>query len=133
MRLLLDTHYVFALAGSPGTLSRRELHFLDSYSDRFVVSAVSLWEIRLKWQALHVSGARKGPAGPEDVLAVLSSEAIVDFLDLTSAHAAKELTWPSPHNDPFDELLLVQAEIEGLRLLSRDRKLAGHPLVETIP
>jgi PIN domain nuclease of toxin-antitoxin system len=132
MTLLLDTHYVFALAGSPGTLSNRELRFLDTYPHRFIVSAIALWEIRLKWNALYASGTRKGPASPAEVLAVLSSDPIIDFLALTPQHAATPLAMPLAHRDPFDELLLVQAQIQQLKLLSRDRKLEQHPLVTTV-
>ena len=132
MTLLLDTHYVFGLAGSPGVLSDREASFLESEPQRFVVSAVSIWEIRLKWRSVHRSGARKGPASPEDVLKILSTDAVVEFLALTVDHAATELKRPLAYRDPFDELLLAQAQAEGLKLLSRDRKLVGHPLVAAV-
>ncbi len=128
MPLLLDTHYVFAIAGSPGRLSPAEIRFLGTYPDRFTVSAVSIWEMRLKWAALHASGDRKGPLDPAQALQILSAQPI-DFLPLTPGHAVAVLTQPLPHNDPFDELLLVQAQLEGMQMLSRDRQLAGHPLV----
>ena len=127
MSILLDTHYVYALAANPAWLTEAERAFLESYSDRFVVSAVSIWEIRLKWTALHGSGERKGPLDPQQALRVLAGQA-VRFLDLTPAHAATALTEPIPHRDPLDELLLVQAQAEGLKLLTRDRALAGHGL-----
>jgi PIN domain nuclease of toxin-antitoxin system len=129
--LLLDTHYVYGLSGSPGTISDREAEFLTTYSQPFVVSAVSIWEIRLKWSNFDATGKRKGPADPKRVLEVLTTD-FVDFLLLTPAHAAVELQVPIAHKDPFDELLLAQAQAEGLRLLSRDRMLVGHPLVEGI-
>jgi PIN domain nuclease of toxin-antitoxin system len=125
--LLLDTHYVYALAGSPGRLTGQEVAFLASYPGRFVVSAVSLWEMRLKWDAFHSSGMRKGPLDPAHALRILSGQNI-DFLALTSAHAATPLHESLSHADPFDEILLVQAQVEGLRLLTRDTKLAGHSL-----
>jgi PIN domain nuclease of toxin-antitoxin system len=127
MSILLDTHYVYALAANPGWLTEAERSFLESYPDRFVVSAVSIWEIRLKWSALHSSGERKGPLDPQQALRVLSGQA-VRFMDLTPVHAATALIEPIPHRDPFDELLLVQAQVEGLRLLTRDRALLGHGL-----
>jgi PIN domain nuclease of toxin-antitoxin system len=49
------------------------------------------------------------------------------LLPPTAAHAAAGLDQPLGHNDPFDELLLVQAPEEGMRLLTRDARLAGHP------
>ena len=51
-----------------------------------------------------------------------------ELLPLTARHAAAVLTHPIGHRDPFDEVLLVQAQEEGMRLLTRDEKLAGHPL-----
>jgi hypothetical protein len=127
LRVLLDTHYVYALAAAPGRLAVAERAFLASHPGRFVVSAVSIWEIRLKWGALHASGERKGPLDPAQALRVLSGQAI-DFLDMTSGHATVELAQALPHRDPFDELLIAQAQTEGLRLLTRDAALAGHPL-----
>jgi PIN domain nuclease of toxin-antitoxin system len=125
--LLLDTHYVFALAGSPGRLTGTEVNFLAAYPDRFVVSAVSIWEMRLKWAALHASGDRKGPLDPAQAMRILAGQSI-DFLPLTAVHAATRLHEPISHADPFDEILLVQAQMEGLKLLTRDARLLGHPL-----
>jgi PIN domain nuclease of toxin-antitoxin system len=126
MSLLLDTYYVFAIAGVPGRLTGAEINFLAAYPDRFVISAVSLWEIRLKWNALHVSGDRKAPLDPSQVMRILSGQN-VDFLAFSPAHAAAPLNQPISHGDPFDEILLVQAQVEGLKLLTRDARLLGHP------
>lgn len=131
MSILLDTHYVFGLADSPGAVSEREELYLDAYPARLVVSAVSFWEIRLKWNSVHRSGDRKGPASPGAVLRIVSGQP-VELLPLMPSHAATELAMPLSHKDPFDELLLAQAQFEGLKLLSRDRLLRGHPLVQTI-
>ncbi len=127
MSLLLDTHYVFAIAGSPGRLTSTEINFLVSYPARFVVSAVSMWEMRLKWDALHGSGDRKGPLDPAQVMQILAGQSI-DFLALSAALAATPLHEPISHRDPFDEILLVQAQVEGLKLLTRDARLVGHSL-----
>jgi PIN domain nuclease of toxin-antitoxin system len=125
--LLLDTHYVFAIAGSPGRLTGTEINFLAAYPDRFVVSAVSIWEMRLKWDALHASGQRKGPLDPAQAMQILAGQNL-DFLPLSAVHAATLLLEPISHTDPFDELLLVQAQVEGTKLLTRDARLAGHSL-----
>lgn len=127
MNLLLDTHYVFAIAGSPGRLTGTEINFLAAYPDRFVVSAVSIWEMRLKWRVLHASGDRKGPLDPAQAMRILAGQSI-DFLPLSAAHAATPLREPLAHGDPFDEILLVQAQVEGLKLLTRDARLLGHSL-----
>jgi PIN domain nuclease of toxin-antitoxin system len=127
MGLLLDTHYVFAIAVSPGRLSPREHRVLADDRQFFLVSAVSIWEIRLKWEALHATGDRKGPRGPDEIVKLLLGQRLT-FIAVTPAHAAATLAVGIPHHDPFDALLLVQAQEERHRLLTRDAKLLNHPL-----
>lgn len=131
MSLLPDTHYGFALAGSPGRLTSAERDFLAAYPDRFIVSAVSILEMRLKWTALHASGDRKGPLDPVQAMRILYGQD-VDLLPLSVAHAATPLAIPIAHRDPFDALLLVQAQVEGLRVLTCDAKLSEHPLATRV-
>ncbi len=92
-----------------------------------VLSAVSVWELRLKWRSFHISGVRKGPIGPSAVVAFAGAVGW-EIMPLTARHAASSLSHPLGHKDPFDEMLLVQAQEEGLQLLTRDTKLLAHPL-----
>ncbi|MBL8551821.1 MAG: type II toxin-antitoxin system VapC family toxin [Hyphomonadaceae bacterium] len=131
MRLILDTHYVYALAGTRTRISERESRYLTNAMERFIVSAASIWEIRIKWQSLHSSGVRKGPASPDEVLQTLDTQP-VDFLPITERHAATALSQPIAHRDPFDEILLTQAQVEGVRLLTRDKQILAHPLAQAI-
>ena len=91
------------------------------------IGAVSIWEMRLKWSALYALGDRKGPLDPAMALKIPMAQSM-DFLPLTAAHAALMRAVPIPHRDQFDELLLVQAQAENLRLLTRSRTLVSHPL-----
>ena len=127
MRFLLDTSYLFDFMDRPGNLLDSERRILTAREAEFFVSAVSIWEMRLKRNARHPSGARKSRFSPDDVVAALEDQEIM-FLPMTIRHAACELETPLDHNDPFDELLLVQAQEERLRLLTVDRRLIGHPL-----
>ena len=77
------------------------------------MSAVSIWEMRLKYRAHHPSGKRKSPFNPNAVVAMIERQDMT-LLSMTMQHAARELESPIPHKDPFDELLLVQAQEEGL-------------------
>lgn len=115
---------------APGTLSDSDRRFFATRDARLYVSAVSIWEMRLKHDSRYRSGARKSPFDPNYVVAVLEDQD-VRFLPMTAGHAARDLETPLDHKDPFDELLLVQAQEEGLRLLTADRRLAGHPLAFT--
>ena len=130
MRILLDTSYLYDLMEAPGKFLEAERGFFESSDLDLYVSAVSIWEMRLKHGARHRSGARKSPFDPNDVIAVLGGQDVT-LLPMTVAHAARTLKTPVDHKDPFDELLLVQAQEENLRLLTADRRLVGHPLAVT--
>ena len=126
MRLLLDTHIAVWAALDPNALLEAERRHMAEADTPLVLSAVVVWELRLKWHSFHISGERKGPVGPASVVA-FAAAIDWEFLPLTARHAAAELAQPLEHRDPFDELLLVQAQEEGMRLLTRDAKLDGHP------
>ena len=131
VRILLDTSYLYDLMDAPGKFSDVECQFLEMYEARFYASAVSIWEMRLKYRARRSTGERKSRFAPSDVVAALEGQN-VEFLALTIKHAAQELATPIAHKDPFDELLLVQAQEEDLRLLTTDRLLVDHPLAITV-
>ena len=128
MRILLDTSYLYDIMEAPGKFLEPERRFLAAREVRIYVSAVSIWEMRLKHSARHLSGARKSRFAPNDVIVALADQDAT-FLPMTIIHAARALEPPLDHKDPFDELLLVQAQEEGLKLLTVDRRLASHPLV----
>ena len=131
MRILLDTSYLYDLMETHGKFSDRERCFFTEQEIEIYVSAVSIWEMRLKYRAHHRSGERKSPFDPNEVVAMVEEQDMT-ILPMTMKHAACELETPIPHRDPFDELLLVQAQEEGLKLLTADRQLIEHPLTITI-
>ena len=126
MRLLLDTSYVYRMLSTPPELTAAEEKFLGDPAEVFV-SVASIWEMRIKYNSRHRSGARKSSLDPEGVMEALEAGGI-DLLPIAAAHVAKPLNTPLRHKDPFDEILLVQAQEEGLRLLTSDRALLSHPL-----
>lgn len=91
------------------------------------VSAASIWEIRIKFQSVYKSGERKIETSPDDALCLVD-RLNFQLLPITGSVAARILNDPITHHDPFDELLLVQAQEGSLRLLTRDRLLLNHPL-----
>ena len=132
MRILVDTTHLYELMASRAMFTASEREFLADRNAHVVVSAVSIWEMRLKYGSLRRSGTRKSPFDPPRVLEALRRQDI-SFLPLTEVHAAQPLEVPLPHKDPFDQLLLVQAQVEHLRFLTKDRLLVNHPLAITIP
>lgn len=127
LRVFLDTSCLYNSAKAAGTLSDAERRFFAEREARLYASAGSIWEMRLKYRARHPSGARKSPFDPNAVVVLLRRQEMT-FLPSTMHHAAGALAPPLAHEDPFDELLLVQAQEEGLRFLTVDRRLVGPPL-----
>ena len=130
MHVLLDTFYLYRFMAAGGRFSDAERRFFEAQAAHLYVSAVSIWEMRLKFHARHGSGARKSRFAPEDVIAAFELQNVT-FLPMTVMQAARRLEVPVTHRDPFDKLLLVQAQEEGLKLLTADRRLVGHPLTVT--
>lgn len=128
MRILLDTSYIYDLATEHWSFSDAERSILSDRNTRFYVSAVSIWEMRIKFNSRRYSGRRKSELNPEHVVRLLVEHGL-SFLPMTPGHAACPLEVPITHKDPFDELLLVQAQQENLRFLTKDRLMSEHPLV----
>ena len=131
MGILLDTFYLYGFMAAPGQLSETVQRIFGERAPRLYVSAVSIWEMRLKYHARRASGERKSPFDPAEVVSALEKLGTITIVPLTERHAACELRTPLSHKDPFDELLLLQAQEENLRLLTTDRQLIGHPLALT--
>jgi PIN domain nuclease of toxin-antitoxin system len=126
VRLLLDTHFVIWLARSPEKIRAAEREQLAQPGPPPVVSSVTFWELRLKWNR----------SSPEVRRTLLEPVAAIQFAErhgfalaeLTSLDCATSLETPLTHRDPFDEQLLIHAQRLGAKLLTRDRLLTDHPL-----
>lgn len=125
--ILLDTHIAVWLASNVSLLRAQELAVILEPENEVVVSAVSIWEMQIKWTKHFRSGARKGPIDPRDMLFALREMRIV-VLPLIPEHASARLQVPLDHSDPFDSLLLAIAQEMNGQLLTRDADLRGHPL-----
>jgi len=118
LKILLDTHLLlWWLAGSPSLpVEAREL--ISDPENAVFVSAVSLWEIWLK-QSLGKLTL------PPDFKEKLAAEAF-ESLPLTAAHAQQVALLPWHHRDPFDRVLVTQARVAGLVLLTADDAVAAY-------
>lgn len=127
MRLLLDTHILYWMFFEPAELSAAERTAMTLDDCEYVASSASLWELRLKWNIVDKAGNRKGPVDPRDLLDAIRMNGLA-LVSVDPEHAVSELSVPLGHSDPFDELLMVQAQQLDARLLTRDRRLLAHPL-----
>jgi PIN domain nuclease of toxin-antitoxin system len=118
MRYLLDTHIViWAMVGSD-KLSDRAYSILQNQDNAFYVSSASVWEVAIK----HRIRPEDVPVAPGQMIRFCRDSGIVE-LPIGFEHAQKVSMLPAYHNDPFDRMLLAQASVEDLLLLSHDRKL----------
>ncbi len=124
MKILLDTHVLLWAAGAsgPGQLPRAAEALISDQDNVICFSAASIWEVAIK-----------AGLGREDFRADagvlrrgLLDNGYVE-LPITAAHAAAVAHLPSIHKDPFDRMLIAQATVEGLVLVTADAVLASYP------
>jgi PIN domain nuclease of toxin-antitoxin system len=124
VRLLLDTDIaLWALLDDP-RLSPDARALISDPSNTVTVSVVSIWEITIK-HALSRGRAGDMPIPGSTALGYFHA-AGYELLSITAAHAVAVETLPPLHADPFDRLLVAQAHIETLRLLTADRQVAAY-------
>jgi len=122
MKLLLDTHLLLWAAGEPRRLSKRARTLLANPDNELLFSAASLWEVAIK----------RG-LGREDfkVDARLLRRGLLDNgyseLPITSVHVVATESLPLIHKDPFDRILVAQATVEGVTLLTIDSLVSQYP------
>lgn len=126
MKLLPDTHLLLWSAGAPSKLRREARALLADPENELYFSIVSIWEISIK----HALG-KMDFVHPRLLLNGLM-RAGYRQLSITSEHAIAVGTLPLLHRDPFDRLLVSQANVEGLTLLTADRTLARYSGVQRV-
>jgi PIN domain nuclease of toxin-antitoxin system len=122
VKLLLDTHLLLWAAGQPERLSKAARELIEAADNELIFSTASLWEVvikrglgredfqvdvRLLRRGLLDNGYTELPIGSEHVVAI-------EFL-------------PPVHKDPFDRLLIAQALVEGITLVTTDETVARYP------
>ncbi len=124
MRLLLDTHALLWAIVEPDRLSDRAREALQDGGNDVFASAVGVWEIEIK-RALRKLEA------PDDLIGVLTATGF-EPLPISLSHATRAGSLPPHHRDPFDRMLIAQAELEVLTIVTRDARFAayGVPLLE---
>ena len=117
-RLLLDSHVLlWALSDVPRLrVDARDL-IADS-SNYVAVSAVSVWELRIK--------AAQGKLSVPDTLEEATRRSGFAELPITFDHAKRAAVLPAVHGDPFDRMLVAQAQIEQFEIVTRDRILVEY-------
>jgi PIN domain nuclease of toxin-antitoxin system len=120
-RLLLDTHTFLWYDRDPARLPPRASGLIRAASAEVYVSAVTAWELAIKYQAGKLPSA--GPS-VQNFHATLAAYDFIE-LSLTALHALRAGGFAHAHKDPFDRALAAQALLEQLTLVSADAALDG--------
>jgi len=116
MKLLLDTHAFLWFIGGDERLSPSARVLIENVSNDAYLSVASLWEMAIK-----ISLGRLQLAQPfETFIPHQLSLNRIGLLGITMSHTAKVATLPFHHRDPFDRLLVAQAQVEQMPLVSSD-------------
>lgn len=122
MRVLLDTHLLLWAAGAPEKLSQPLRELLEQPETELLFSPASLWELAIK-NGLGRDDFRVEPS--------LLRRGLVDNgydeLPITAEHAVAVAVLPMLHKDPFDRMLIAQASVEGVELLTVDEQVGRYP------
>lgn len=121
MRILMDTHIFLWALVNDFRLTADARSWIMNPQNELVFSVASVWEISIK------HGLRKGlmPISGKQAMSY-AREAGYTFLPIGPEHAAAVENLPDLHKDPFDRMLITQALIEPLRLMTHDRQLVDY-------
>jgi PIN domain nuclease of toxin-antitoxin system len=117
VRVIVDTHVLLWALLDPQRLSRSERELIDD--GQVLVSAASIWEIGIKNAIGRLS------CDPHQILDTVEPAGF-DHLGITGRHAVAAASLPRLHADPFDRMLIAQAQIESALLLTRDATLMAY-------
>ncbi len=121
MNLLLDTHLLLWAAGEPDKLPAAALSEIENPENTLIFSAASLWEVAIK-RGLGRADFKVDPR--------LLRRGLIDHgyqeLAVTGEHAVAVDMLPPHHKDPFDRILIAQALVEGIPLLTVDSAIAAY-------
>jgi PIN domain nuclease of toxin-antitoxin system len=122
VKLLVDTHLLLWAASAPDKLPAAARDLIDDSENSLLFSVASIWEIAIK-RGLGRDDFKVDPR--------LLRRGLLDNgyeeLAITSEHAVSVDSLPPIHRDPFDRLLIAQATVEGIILLTADEHVGDYP------
>jgi PIN domain nuclease of toxin-antitoxin system len=128
VRILLDTQVWLWMLGEPARLTAGSRARLRSPANTFYLSAASVWEIVIK----HAAGKLRLPGEPIAYLRARLAETPAELMPVSHEHALQLALLPPLHRDPFDRILIAQAQMEGLHVMTADRQFRAYQ-VDLVP
>jgi PIN domain nuclease of toxin-antitoxin system len=120
LRLLLDTHALLWVLVEPKRLSAQAAAAIAAEESEVFVSIVSPWEMAI--------AKARGRMNPPDDLEDHLARNRFELIPVRLLHIRVVESMPHHHRDPFDRMLVAQAQVEGMTLVSVDRKLRQYPV-----
>ena len=124
MRILLDTQCWLWMAAFPERLSPRARALVETTEHELFLSSASAWEIAIK----HATGKLQLPESPERYVVTRMARMRTIPLPIEHTHALRVAALPPHHRDPFDRLLVAQAQLEQLPILTSDPLLSRYDI-----
>ncbi len=124
MKLLLDTHTFIWWDSEPAKLSSKVLALCQDRANTVLLSVASVWEMQIKLQL----GKLKLSLSLAEVIESQQQTNDIEVLPITLKHVLALDGLPTHHKDPFDRLLIAQANVEGAILVSSDPIFADYPV-----
>jgi len=124
VRIILDTQCWLWMQADPARLSARSRKLIVEPANELLLSVASIWEIAIKTGL----GKLELPAPVDEYVTSRMAEHGVRSLSIEQAHALRVASLPPHHRDPFDRILIAQAQVENLPLLTSDRTLRAYDL-----
>ncbi len=124
MKFLIDTHVFIWRTSDPQKLSPRVYNLLTDANTQAILSVVSIWEMQIKLSLGKLKSKTPLPELVEDE--IKRNQIQLLQLDLSHIYALSDL--PNHHRDPFDRLLIAQAKIEKLVIISIDEKFDSYDI-----
>jgi PIN domain nuclease of toxin-antitoxin system len=129
MKVLLDTHCWLWMQAEPDRFSSETRKLLLDPDNELFLSAASSWEIAIK----YALGKLPLPEPPSTYVPSRLQSSGVIGLAIEHAHALHVESLPPHHRDPFDRLLIAQAQLEELPIMTADRALASYSVTIVAP
>jgi PIN domain nuclease of toxin-antitoxin system len=124
MKLLLDTHAFIWWDSEPDKLSLKAMAACKNAANVIVVSVASIWEMQIKIQLGNLT--MRMPLA--DVIQEQQQKNDLQILPVSLQHALAVDQLPFYHKDPFDRMLVTQANAEGATIVSKDSELNKYPV-----
>ena len=121
MNYLLDTHVILWWLTDPKNISSKAQKIIANKEERIYLSSASCWEMAIKKSI----GRLKFPT---NILEILTSGGF-EVIPITATESLSVADLPYIHQDPFDRLLIVQAKLNDMILITRDETIMQYPVV----